>query len=40
MKVQSPRLLGYQSMFLQLDGNGALYAQLARSLKRAILQGS
>jgi len=26
-------------MFLQFDGNGALYAQLARSLKRAILQG-
>ena len=26
-------------MFLQLDGNGALYAQLARALKRAILQG-
>lgn len=26
-------------MFLPLDGNGALYAQLARALKRAILQG-
>ena len=26
-------------MFLQLDGKGALYAQLARALKRAILQG-
>ena len=26
-------------MFLQFDGNGALYAQLARALKRAILQG-
>ena len=25
--------------FLQFDGNGALYAQLARALKRAILQG-
>jgi len=27
------------SMFLQFDGSGALYAQLARALKRAILQG-
>ena len=26
-------------MFLQFDGNGALYTQLARALKRAILQG-
>ena len=26
-------------MFLQLDGHGALYAQLARALKRSILQG-
>jgi GntR family transcriptional regulator / MocR family aminotransferase len=26
-------------MFLDLDGNGALYAQLARALKRSILQG-
>lgn len=26
-------------MLMQLDGNGALYAQLARALKRAILQG-
>ena len=26
-------------MFLQFDGNGALYAQLARALKRSILQG-
>jgi GntR family transcriptional regulator/MocR family aminotransferase len=26
-------------MFLPFDGNGALYAQLARALKRAILQG-
>ena len=26
-------------MFLQLDGNGALHAQLTRALKRAILQG-
>src|SRR4051812_35951719 len=28
-----------QTMFLQFDGSGALYAQLARALKRAILQG-
>jgi GntR family transcriptional regulator / MocR family aminotransferase len=27
------------TMLLQLDGKGALYAQLARALKRAILQG-
>ena len=26
-------------MFLQFDGNGVLYAQLARALKRAILHG-
>jgi GntR family transcriptional regulator/MocR family aminotransferase len=26
-------------MFLQFDGNGALYAQVARALKRAILHG-
>jgi GntR family transcriptional regulator / MocR family aminotransferase len=26
-------------MFLSLDGNGTLYAQLARALKRSILQG-
>ena len=47
MKCQSAPTPWYQfskrslcsTMFLSFDGNGARYAQLARSLKRAILEG-
>ena len=35
----APLRTAHRTMFLQFDGNGALYAQLARALKRAILQG-
>jgi GntR family transcriptional regulator/MocR family aminotransferase len=44
MKCQSAPIPWYQfslcsAMFLRFDGNGARYAQLARALKRAILEG-